>query len=173
MAGHCPSLNAEALGGLRRLVRALHAQSGSRLPLAELAALTAQNLDVGVTVDFQASRELGEPMVVLRVPSVVPQPALAGLSPREREVASLVAAGRSNKEIARKLLIALATVKDHVHRILVKTSLPNRAAIAAAWCQREEIVSPGSAEVIPSLDGIGAPGPQGTSTPACRNSAHH
>ena len=58
--------------------------------------------------------------------------ALATLSPREREIVALVADGLSNKQIARRLFIALATVKDHVHRILVKTSRPNRAAIAAA-----------------------------------------
>jgi DNA-binding NarL/FixJ family response regulator len=77
-------------------------------------------------------------VVVLRIPSVGPRVALPGLSRREREVATLVAAGLSNKQIARKLFLSLATVKDHVHRILVKTSLPNRAALAAAWCKTEE-----------------------------------
>jgi DNA-binding NarL/FixJ family response regulator len=131
----------------------MHAKNGQRLPLAELAALTTQNLDAGVTIDFQASRQLGQPMVVLRVPSSRPQFALAGLSRREGEVAGLVAAGLSNKEIALRLFLSLATVKDHVHRILVKTSLPNRAAIAAAWCKREEIIPPEGPLGIPSLDG--------------------
>jgi two-component system, NarL family, nitrate/nitrite response regulator NarL len=135
MAGHFPSLNPAALAGLRRLVQALHAKNGGPLPLAELAALAMQKLDAGVTIDFQASRQLGQPMVVLRVPAVGRRVALPGLSRREREVASLVAAGLSNKQIARNLLISLATVKDHVHRILVKACLPNRAAIAAAWCK--------------------------------------
>jgi DNA-binding CsgD family transcriptional regulator len=161
MAGHLPSLNPAALAGLRRLVQVMHGQNGTRLPLAELAALAAQELDAGVTIDFQASRELGQPMVVLRVPPVGPRVALPGLSRREREVAGLVAVGLSNKKIARKLFISLATVKDHVHRILVKTCLPNRAALAAAWCKHEEMVTERSTEVIPSLDGIGAACPQG------------
>jgi len=160
MAGHLPSLNPAALASLRRLVQVMHAKNGRRLPLAELAALAAQNLDPGVTIDFQASRQLGQPMVVLRMPSVGPQAGLAGLSRREREVASFVADGLSNKEIARKLCLSLATVKDHVHRILVKASLPNRAAIAAAWCKREEIIPSRSAAGIPSLDGIWASRPQ-------------
>src|SRR6516162_9004698 len=101
MAGHLPSLNPAALAGLRRLVQVMHAENGRRVPLAELAALAAQNLNAGVTIDFQASRQLGQPMVVLRVPSVGPHLALPGLSRREREVASLVATGLSNKEIAR------------------------------------------------------------------------
>jgi DNA-binding NarL/FixJ family response regulator len=95
-------------------------------------------LDAGVTIDFEASRLLGQPMVVLRIPSVGPRVALPDLSRREREVSTLVAAGLSNKQIARKLFLSLATVKDHVHRILFKTSLPNRAALAAAWCKTEE-----------------------------------
>jgi DNA-binding NarL/FixJ family response regulator len=123
------------------LVQVLHAKTGERLPLAELAALASQGLEAGVTIDIEASRQLGQPMVVLRVPPLSSPGALSGLTQREREVVALVATGLSNKQIARKLRISLATVKDHVHRILSKTSLPNRAAIAAAWCQRQQIVS--------------------------------
>ncbi|MEK6642747.1 MAG: LuxR C-terminal-related transcriptional regulator [Planctomycetota bacterium] len=87
----------------------------------------------GVTIDFEASQSLGQPLVVLRLPAEQgPAECLGVLSKREREVVSLIAEGLSNKQIARQLFIALATVKDHVHRILGKTSLPNRAALAAA-----------------------------------------
>jgi DNA-binding CsgD family transcriptional regulator len=48
-------------------------------------------------------------------------------------VAACVASGLPNREIAARLWLATATVKDHVHRILTKTGLPNRKAIAAAW----------------------------------------
>jgi len=44
----------------------------------------------------------------------------------------LVAAGLANKQIALRLGITTATVKDHVHRILEKTELPSRTALAAA-----------------------------------------
>jgi DNA-binding NarL/FixJ family response regulator len=135
----------------------MHARNGRSVPLAELAALAGQKLDAGVTIDFEASRQLGQPMVVLRVPSGHAPAALPALSRREREVAGLVAGGLSNKKIARKLFLSVATVKDHVHRILVKSSLPNRAAIAAAWCKGEGILTAGTAENIPSLDGIGTP----------------
>jgi DNA-binding NarL/FixJ family response regulator len=42
------------------------------------------------------------------------------LSTREREVASLVARGFANKEIARELGLSDGTVKQHVHSILLK-----------------------------------------------------
>lgn len=51
------------------------------------------------------------------------------LTEREREVASLVGDGKSNKEIASVLCISPATVKNHVHHILEKLELPSRSAI--------------------------------------------
>ena len=57
----------------------------------------------------------------------------AALTPRERDVAALIADGRTNRAIAGALVISPATAKDHVHHILEKTGLPNRAAVAAAW----------------------------------------
>ncbi|MFL6728636.1 MAG: LuxR C-terminal-related transcriptional regulator [Sphingomicrobium sp.] len=53
------------------------------------------------------------------------------LTPREREIASLVSEGLSNKEIALGLRIGPATVKNHVHNILDKLGVRRRAAIAA------------------------------------------
>ena len=60
-------------------------------------------------------------------------PVFAALSDREREVAALIAQGLKNREIAARLFISVATVKDHVHHILDKTGLAGRAAVAAAW----------------------------------------
>lgn len=74
-----------------------------------------------------------EPVVAVVHPLPGGAAAFAPLSPREREVAALIAAGRSNAEIAAALVIAVATVKDHVHSILAKTGLRTRAAVAAAW----------------------------------------
>jgi len=46
------------------------------------------------------------------------------LSPREREVLTLMAEGRSNAGIAHQLWIAEGTVEKHVHSILTKLRLP-------------------------------------------------
>jgi DNA-binding NarL/FixJ family response regulator len=49
------------------------------------------------------------------------------LTPREAEVLRLIAAGQSNREIARTLFVSEATVKTHVNRIFAKTSSRDRA----------------------------------------------
>jgi two-component system nitrate/nitrite response regulator NarL len=54
------------------------------------------------------------------------------LTSREREVLELIEAGLPNKEIARRLVIQLATVKNHVHNILEKLEVDGRAEAAAA-----------------------------------------
>jgi DNA-binding NarL/FixJ family response regulator len=48
------------------------------------------------------------------------------LTPRESEVLRLIAAGRSNREIARALFVSEATVKTHVNRIFAKTGSRDR-----------------------------------------------
>lgn len=115
---------------LRELIQKLHANGGP-IPFQELVALGSQHelKKEGVTIDLAASETLGMPLVVLHNQSDSSR--LEGLSPRELEVASLVAQGLSNKEIANRLCLSVATVKDHVHNILDKTGLTNRAAIAA------------------------------------------
>jgi two-component system nitrate/nitrite response regulator NarL len=53
------------------------------------------------------------------------------LSPRELEVVTLIDRGLSNKQIAAQLFITLATVKNHVHKILEKLDVHARAEAAA------------------------------------------
>ena len=50
-----------------------------------------------------------------------------GLSPRELEILAWIAAGRSNKDIARQLVISESTVKTHRERIYQKLGIRTRA----------------------------------------------
>lgn len=58
------------------------------------------------------------------------------LTEREREILSLVAAGHSNKLIARKLKITEGTVKVHVKHLLRKLNLDSRVE-AAVWAVKQ------------------------------------
>lgn len=51
------------------------------------------------------------------------------LSPREREVAILIARGLSNKEVARELGVSDGTVKIHVHSIFQKLGAKSRYSL--------------------------------------------
>jgi two-component system response regulator DegU len=53
------------------------------------------------------------------------------MTQREQEVIDLIAQGRSNKEIARELNIAVHTVKSHLHNILDKLALHTRLELAS------------------------------------------
>jgi DNA-binding NarL/FixJ family response regulator len=61
---------------------------------------------------------------------------LAGLSDREREVLSLVAAGLANKQIAQRLGISEKTVKAHLTRVFREIGVFDRTQ-AALWAQRQ------------------------------------
>jgi DNA-binding NarL/FixJ family response regulator len=60
-------------------------------------------------------------------PRTAPQRAFPELTEREEEILSLVAQGKSNKEIARQLFVSLKTVRNHVSNILLKLQVADRA----------------------------------------------
>src|SRR5205807_906112 len=69
-----------------------------------------------------------EPPAARRAPS---RGIAATLSPREQEVASLIADGKTNREIAEALVIAEPTAERHVANIFTKLGVRSRAQVAA------------------------------------------
>lgn len=53
-----------------------------------------------------------------------------GISGREKEIIELICKGKSNQDISDCLFISLQTVKDHIHRIYLKTEVKNRVQLA-------------------------------------------
>ncbi len=58
-------------------------------------------------------------------------PLRLALTPRERQVAELIARGRTNRQIADELVIALSTAERHVANILRKLQVSSRAQVVA------------------------------------------
>jgi DNA-binding NarL/FixJ family response regulator len=110
----------------------LAAARGGRAGVAEergrLAAALALYEQLGNRPDASRVRErldrVGQPS---RAATTLP----AGLSAREAEVLRLVAAGNSNREIARALTLSEKTVANHIANIFAKTGADNRASATA------------------------------------------
>jgi DNA-binding NarL/FixJ family response regulator len=63
------------------------------------------------------------------------------LTRRERQVAALVATGRTNRQIGRALGIAEKTAEVHVHHIMGKLGARSRAEVAV-WAVSQGLASP-------------------------------
>jgi non-specific serine/threonine protein kinase len=77
-----------------------------------------------------------------RVSPVEPRQADSLLTPREREVADLVAQGMSSKDVAAKLVVSRRTVDAHVDHIFAKLGFNSRTQIATWVAQQHATESP-------------------------------
>lgn len=59
------------------------------------------------------------------------RPALAALTPRERQVLLLIAQGKSTEEVAGELAIGVTTVRTHVYRLRCKLDVKDRAQMVS------------------------------------------
>ena len=82
-----------------------------------------------------------------------PSPALP-LTRREREAAELIATGLSDKEIARRLNISLATAKLHVHNLLGKLNVQRRGQVVVRL--HEHVQHPGRVKLDPNGSSSGS-----------------
>jgi two-component system, NarL family, nitrate/nitrite response regulator NarL len=104
-----------ALGDLIRLVIDIH--GGEQYCSGRVAAGLLRRVGVIARSGASASRTM---------PLLVP-----ALTKRERQVAELIRSGFSDKEIARRLNISLATTKSHVHNLLGKMNVRRRSQVAS------------------------------------------
>jgi DNA-binding NarL/FixJ family response regulator len=109
------ALRAGALGYLTK--DATRAEIGR----AVLAAAAGQ-----AVLDPEVQQRLLSAAVRAPAPAAGTGPSDGELTPRESEVLRLIAAGKSNREIARALFVSEATVKTHVNRIFAKTGSRDR-----------------------------------------------
>ena len=128
--------------------------SGSRIgqylaaagPLGEAAVSRLWDDGAAMTQDQAVARALSGPgtgdsggaarssvaaVAVVAGEGALPVPLPNQLTPRERQIIELIAAGLSNKQIAEELVIAPATAARHVANILAKLEFSSRSQIAA------------------------------------------
>ncbi len=94
-----------------------------------LGAIRSVHAGDSVVAPSTTRRLLEHFAATLPDPSGVDDDRLAPLTEREREVLELVGRGRSNQEIAADLVVAEATVKTHVSRLLAKTGSRDRVQL--------------------------------------------
>jgi DNA-binding CsgD family transcriptional regulator len=90
------------------------------------------------SVDLTA--EIGAALALTRHQTSAEAPTLAdlGLTQREREVLRMMAAGKTNQEIADELFVSVGTVKVHVTHVLAKLDVKSRAA-ATDFAHRHDL----------------------------------
>jgi DNA-binding NarL/FixJ family response regulator len=125
----------DEIGELLELVRATRGQILER----RLLALTLNTLAAWLS---EQARLLTEPeddeqSRHVRLLRATPRRTRAMLTRREREVASRIARGLSNRQIAEELVITVSTAERHVANILSKLEMRSRAQVAA-WVTRQD-----------------------------------
>jgi DNA-binding NarL/FixJ family response regulator len=73
--------------------------------------------------------------------SHTPGQVVCELSPRELQVLALIAAGKSNHDVAEELALSVSTIDRHVANVYAKTNVHNRAE-ATMWAAPNGVVSP-------------------------------
>jgi predicted ATPase/DNA-binding CsgD family transcriptional regulator len=127
-----------ALGMARRLVGE---QSAARL-LAEGARLGVPDAVSAAIALATAAAEQHDASAVSSETGAGPVPAGALLTPREAQIADLIARGLSNRAIAAELVISPATAARHVANIFAKLGVTSRAQVAAWTAEHSEQVRP-------------------------------
>jgi DNA-binding CsgD family transcriptional regulator/tetratricopeptide (TPR) repeat protein len=114
----------------------------------ELAAARQLVKELATTIDDAASRAQFERAALASLPKGKPlrpgeaaKRAFGGLTAREREVAALIARGKTSREIAELLVVSERTAEVHVSNILGKLGFTSRSQIAA-WAVEKGLTQP-------------------------------
>jgi predicted ATPase/DNA-binding NarL/FixJ family response regulator len=113
----------------RVLARALGPQDADRLT------------DAGRTMPAQQAADLAMAVASGAAPGDPDRPEQVALTRRERQVAALVASGRTNRQIGRVLGISEKTAEVHLHHVMSKLDARSRAEVAA-WAVTHHVSAP-------------------------------
>ena len=117
---HQVALYFRAAGGLRAMIALFRARGAPDFDRDEIRALR----QLHPLIAHAYANSVGSN------PAGAPSPPMPALTPREAEVAALIALGASNAEIATALTVEQATVKAHLSQIYAKFGLRSRTQLA-------------------------------------------
>ncbi len=126
--------NARAVSELRRAESRLDA-CGANRPRDEAARLLRQlgeRVSRGGRPSARAQAQAAATLTRHQSQAVVLSVAAGTLSARERQIAELVAAGQTNRQIAAALFVSEKTVESHLTKVLAKLGVPTRAGVGSA-----------------------------------------
>jgi predicted ATPase/DNA-binding NarL/FixJ family response regulator len=113
-----------------------------RVLTAALGAEAAEQLiHAGRTMPAQQAVDLAMAVALGAAPGDRDRPQQVPLTPRERQVAALVASGRTNRQIGRVLGISEKTAEVHLHHVMSKLDVRSRAEVAA-WAVSQHPSAP-------------------------------
>jgi non-specific serine/threonine protein kinase len=136
-----------ALGGA---LYAAALKEGRALPLERAIAAASSDSDPRPMLELSSGQRIGTWRLYLAggasrrtasPPAVPAQNTSSSLTPREREVALLVARGLTNRQIGEELVISPATAERHVLNIFNKLGFHSRSQVAA-WVGEQKIRTP-------------------------------
>ena len=135
-ADHAAALSRHDADGLERAAER-YVALGNLLWAAEAAAQGGdaarhQGDQRRATALSLRSSELRDACEEPRTPALAHSQTVSPLSPREREIALLVAGGASNREIGERLFLSVRTVENHVRNVFLKLGISRRADVAEA-----------------------------------------
>ena len=129
--------DADILAALRAGALGYLTKDATRAQIAQAVRTAATGQSV---LDPQVQRRL----VAAAAGAAPPEPGSElpdGLTVREGEVLRLIAAGLSNRDIAKRLFVTEATVKSHINRLFAKTGVRDRAQ-AVQYAYRQGLAAP-------------------------------
>jgi len=128
------------VNALRHAIERKHIETALRVKIRELTAMIQRVIEEAVLIP----RTLGPHLLNDYLEQIKEDrvPSYGQLSPREREVVRLIARGRTNKEIAKRLSISERTVERHRSSIMNKLGLQNHAELVA-YAVQQGIMSEG------------------------------
>nr|WP_307856708.1 response regulator transcription factor [Catenulispora pinistramenti] len=119
--------------GVRIVVLTTHADDASILKALRAGAtgyLTKESgrAEIARAIEAAASGQsvLDDGVAATLLAAAVDVPASVDLTPREAEVLTLIARGKSNTEIAEELFVSAATVKTHINNLFAKIGVRDR-----------------------------------------------